>query len=151
MENDFLNNKRLAWFNGNVDALNFYLMLIELSHTWDDLIDKDNECSDDSINKAFAIALLYLPLNPFYASIQKSVLPMWMTVISGYQTANQFEKEKDQHGIEISHSLRYAAGHIVSYAIHVCHNGFPPKDIMSEMWKDIFFDRFDDYRSEHLK
>ena len=150
MDDPKLNADRLEWFGGNVDALNMYRMFIDLSHTWDDIIDKDAELTDDTINNAFLIALVYLPMNPFYRSIQEQVLPMWLTVVLAYETANRFERDKDPHGIEIAHSLRYAAGHIIAYALNVCVGPVKAKEVLPLLWKDIFFERFDDYRKEHL-
>jgi len=45
---------------------------------------------------------------------------MWISVISAYETANKFEEDKEAHGLEIAHGLRYAAGQIVAYAVNVC-------------------------------
>ena len=150
MDDPKLNTDRLEWFGGNVDAFNMYRMFIDLSHTWDDLIDKDTEIDDNTINNAFMIALVYLPSNPFYRQIQDQILPMWMVVVSAYEMANKFEKDKDEHGIEIAHSLRYAAGHIVAYALQVCVGKEKAKEVLPLLWKDIFFERFEDYRKEHL-
>ena len=141
---------KLEWFGGDQYALDMAHMMEEISHTWDDLVDKDREVSEDQINKAFMYCLVYLPTNPFYRKIQDAVIPMWVTVISAYQTANYFEKTNDQHGIEIAHSLRYAAGNILAYAIHVCVGPEKAKLYIPEMWKEVFFERFDDYRKEHL-
>jgi hypothetical protein len=140
---------KLEWFGGNEQALHVYQMFVELAHTWDDLVDKDKPVSDDAINRAFAIALFYLPANPFYQSIQQAVLPMWLTVIQAYQTANQFERQKDPHGIEIAHMLRYAVGNIVSYAITACVGAEQARAHIPEMWKTLVYERFDDYRKEH--
>jgi hypothetical protein len=93
---------------------------------------------------------VYLPANPFYRSIQNEILPMWLTVVSAYETANFFEKNKDAHGIEIAHGLRYAAGNIMAYAVHVCVGPEKAKEYLPEMWKTIFYERFDEYRKEHL-
>jgi hypothetical protein len=87
---------KLEWFGGNTDALAMYDLFKELAHIWDDLVDKDKPVSEDAINKAFLICLVYLPSNPFYQYIQKDILPMWITVVSSYQTANFFEKTKDE-------------------------------------------------------
>ena len=145
------NNKgKLEWFGGNQDALNMYRMLVALTHTWDDLVDKDKEVSDEEINNAFLIALVYMPTNPFYRLIQDAVMPMWLTVLSAYEVANKFEKDKDQHGIEIAHNLRYAVGHVVAYMVQVCVGYEKAKEIMPEIWKSVVFERFDDYRKEHL-
>lgn len=141
---------KLEWFGGNEDALNMFRMLVDLSHTWDDLVDRDKPTSDADVNNAFLICLVYLQANPFYRSIQEQVWPMWLTVVSAYETANKFEKDKDPHGIEIAHGLRYAAGHIIAYAVHVCVGAEKAKEILPEIWKNIYFERYDEYRKEHL-
>ena len=141
---------RLEWFGGNVDALNMYRMFIDLSHVWDDMVDKDKDLTEDQTNNAFLICLVYLPSNPFYQLIQRDIMPMWISVVSAFQAGNKFEKDKDEHGIEIAHNLRYAAGHILAYAVHVCVGPEKAKEIVPELWKDIVFERFDDYRKEHL-
>jgi hypothetical protein len=142
---------QLEWFGGNQDALNMFHMLVDLVHTWDDLVDKDKDVSEAQTNNAFLIALVYMPSNPFYRSIQDQILPMWMTVLMAYETANKFERDKDEHGIEIAHNLRYAAGHVVAYMVQACVGYKKAKEIMPEVWKTIVDDRMDDYRREHLK
>jgi hypothetical protein len=141
---------KLEWFGGNQDALNMYRAFVNLAHTWDDMIDRDKPVSADDINRAFLTCLVYLPANPFYRAIQEQILPMWLVVVSSYETANAFEKAKDPHGIEIAHSLRYAAGNIVAYAVHVCLGAEKAKEVLPEVWKAMFYERFDDYRKEHL-
>jgi hypothetical protein len=141
---------KLEWFGGNQDALNMYRALVDLAHAWDDLVDKDQPLDEGKINQAFLTCLVYLPANPFYRHIQDQILPMWLTVVSAYEAANKFEKEKDEHGIEIAHSLRYASGGIVAYAIHVCVGAEEAKKHIPDMWKSVFYERFDDYRKEHL-
>jgi purine-cytosine permease-like protein len=141
---------KLEWFGGNQDALNMYHLFMNLLHTWDDLVDKDKEVTETGINSAFLIALVCLPANPFYRSIQDKILPMWITVVSAYETANKFERDKDEHGIEIAHTLRYAAGHIVAYAVQVCVGIDKAREILPEVWKNIVFERYEEYRKEHL-
>tara|TARA_R110000823_G_scaffold198845_1_gene330002 strand:+ start:1161 stop:1607 length:447 start_codon:yes stop_codon:yes gene_type:complete len=141
---------KLEWFGGNEDALNIYRMFVDLAHTWDDLVDKDKDASEADINNAFLICLVYLPLNPFYQSIQMQIMPMWIAVVSAYQTANKFEKDKDAHGIEIAHGLRYAAGNIIAYIVHTCVGPEKAAEYMPEVWKSIVIERFDEYSKEHL-
>ena len=148
MEDPLIN--KLDWFGGNQDALNMYQLLITMSHTWDDIIDKDKALTATEINTSFLIPLVYLPLNPFYRAIQYDILPMWKMVVSAYETANSFEKDKDHHGIEIAHSLRYAAGHIIAYAVIICLGDEKAREVLPIVWKDIVFERFEDYRKEHL-
>lgn len=141
---------KLEWFGGNQDALNLYRMFRDLLHVWDDLVDKDNPVTETEINNAFLICLVYMPANPFYQKIQAAVLPMWITVVSAYQTANSFERNKDEHGIEIAHTLRYTAGNIIAYAVHVCVGQEKAAEIMPEVWKSIVFERYDTYKAEVL-
>jgi hypothetical protein len=141
---------KLEWFGGNQDALNMYRAFTFLAHVWDDLVDKDKDVAEDAINQAFLTALVYLPANPFYRSIQNDILPMWLVVVSSFQTANVYERSKDVHGIEIAHGLRYAAGNIIAYAIHICVGAEQAKLHLPEMWKAVFYERFDAYRKEHL-
>lgn len=139
---------KLEWFGGNQDALNMYLLIVDLAHIWDDIIDKDRPVSEQDVNRAFLIALVYLPSNPFYRTIQHAVAPMMLTMISAYQTANHFENAKDLHGVEIAHGLRYAVGHIISYASIVCLGYEKASQVMPELWKSMMCERFDAYKSE---
>ena len=145
------NEGKLEWFGGNQDALNMYRMFIDLTHTWDDLVDKDRDVSPEDINRAFSIALIYLPANPFYRSIESAVVPMLLMSLSAYHTANHFEKTKDLHGIEIAHVLRYSAGHIIAYAVNACVGPEKAKEYMPEVWKGVVFERFEDYKQEVMK
>lgn len=141
---------KLEWFGGNVDALNMYRAFVDLAHTWDDLVDKDKDVNETRINQAFLTCLVYLPANPFYRSIQDQIFPFWLVVVSSYEAANKFERDKDPHGIEIAHNLRYAAGNIVAYAMHVCLGAEAAKEFIPDMWKSMVYERFDEYRKEHL-
>jgi hypothetical protein len=141
---------KLEWFGGNQDALQMYRMLVDLAHTWDDLVDKDKEVPEHEVSNAFLITLAYLPSNPFYRAIQDQIRPMWVTVVSAYEVANKFEKDKDVHGLEIAHTLRYAVGHIVAFMVITCVGYVKAKEILPEVWKAVVFERFDDYCKEHL-
>lgn len=141
---------KLEWFGGDQDALNMYRMMVDLSHLWDDLVDKDKAATEAEINNAFLICLVYLPLNPFYQRIQRDILPMWITVVSAYQTANKFQRDKDAHGIEIAHSLRYAAGNIVAFMVHACLGAEKAAEVLPEVWKHVMYERYEAYRKEHL-
>jgi hypothetical protein len=141
---------KLEWFGGDEDAYQMTCMFVELAHTWDDLIDKDKPVTEYQTNNAFALCLVYLPTNKFYQRIQGQIIPMWLNVISSYETANHFEREKDPHGVEISHNLRYAAGQIIAYAMYVCLGPVELRKHLPDMWKAVVFERFDEYQKEHL-
>ena len=41
-------------------------------------------------------------------------------------------------------------GHIIAYAIIQCVGVEKSKELVPLMWKEVFFERFDDYKKEHL-
>jgi len=140
----------LEWFGGSADAHTFAKQLVRLVHTWDDLIDKDEPVSQTQINDAFLICLVHFPANPFYRMIQPQIAPMMLPIVAAYEAANGFEQSKDPHGVEIAHTLRFSAGHIVAYAIISCIGYDAARSVLPMMWKMIVNERFDEYRKEHL-
>jgi len=56
------------FYTGNQDAINLSMMLLEVAHLWDDLIDKD-KVSDDDINRIFRYLIYDIPMNPVYRII----------------------------------------------------------------------------------
>lgn len=138
----------IDWFGGDPHGLEMYRLFVDLLHTWDDLVDKDKPVDESAINGAFLTCLVYLPANPFYRRIQQAVLPMWLTVVSAYEVANKFQRDKDEHGVEIAHNLRYAAGHIVAYAMQTALTPDKARQYLPEMWKAVVYERFEPYRQE---
>lgn len=140
----------LAWFGGNPHGLTFYKALVDLAHIWDDLVDRDKEVTAEQVNRAFRIALFDLPSNPLYARNLGQILPFWLAIVSAYETANLFESEGQRKGLEISHTLRYAAGHMIAYVM-LATAGPAAAQFMPQMWKTIVAEDFADYEKEHLK
>ena len=137
------------WFNGNEHMERLYKDFVTVVHTWDDLIDKDKPVSDADINLAFSLALVSIPLNPAFQAYKNEIIPLVLTGIAGYMTANEYEKNKDQHGIELAHGLRYAIANVFSFLI-VQQNGLEASiPILQEAYKEMIPERFDDYRKEH--
>ena len=138
------------WFNGNKDAIDAFRQLCILADVWDNIVDGDKPVSQAEVNNAFLICLFNLPLNPLYRHLETQIAPMWLTVVAAYETANKFEKDKDEHGISLGFSLRHAAGNIISYMMIYCCGMDKAREYIPEMWKNLCPDRYEDYRAEHL-
>lgn len=144
-------DERIAeWFGGNLHGVRFYKSLVALAHIWDDLVDGDKLVSPDKINKAFFIALVEIPSNPIYASLIGQMLPFWVAIISAYETANAMEAAGEAKGLEISHTLRYAVGHMVAYAMDMTAGHEKALTFMPEMWREVVAENLTDYMKEHL-
>ena len=53
-------------YNGHTGASQLSFQLIQVSQTWDDLIDKDKPCTDKDINSAFINSLFTMQQNPLW-------------------------------------------------------------------------------------
>lgn len=140
----------LEWFGGNEDVRVIFNCFAVLLHTWDDMVDKDVEVTPKDVNQAFMIALASLPSNSLYRAIQVDIIPMWEAFMIAYEAANSFEREHDDHGLEIGHNLRYAAGHIIAYALKVAVGYEKALELMPNLWKRFVPERILDYKKEHL-
>ena len=142
---------RLEWFNGNADALALFEAFVEVAHLWDDLIDKDKEVTGDQINRVFTLCLTVIPYNPVFRMHQDSLKPLIINGIAGYLLANKYEEKKDEHGIELAHTMRYAVSGIFMYLI-VLANGYNKGiDVLEDAMKDMICERFAEYQNDHLK
>ena len=106
-------------YQGNAAAVDLVLRIAEISHIWDDLVDKDKPVSDAQINRAFGIALLELPKNPFYQAHCLDLLPVMTTGTLNWLTANKYEKTQDKEAHALAHVLRYGIADIALFIAHV--------------------------------
>ena len=85
-------------FNGNQNAIQLCLNFLYIAHFWDDLIDKDKDRTDDEINKAFEIMLIFIPANPIYKEYGDILRPMLHSTMLAWYESNIKEKggEKDK-------------------------------------------------------
>ena len=107
--------KNLSYFlKGNIDAMRLIIDIFDLIHIWDDLVDKDKERTSDEINNAFRIALIDIPLNPFYQRYQGHLIPLIMNCILQWEDANEMEKmgDSDKHQ---AFMLRASVIQLISY------------------------------------
>lgn len=95
-------------FKGDRDAVRLALRLAELSHIWDDLVDGDKPCTPERINRAFWLALVQIPANPFYDENRHLLRPVMVTSIVNWEIANQYERMDDAEKHALAHVMRYA-------------------------------------------
>ena len=109
--------KRAA--NGSVEAENFLLLLIDLFHVWDDLIDKDKPVYDDAISRAFEAALIWLPRNAFYMRNFADLNVLIANSIRNWQLSTAIERQKITSLFPASFILRDAYTDIVAQVAYI--------------------------------
>jgi hypothetical protein len=92
------------YFNGNEAAVSFIEDLFAAWHIWDDLIDKDKEITDESINQAFFTAFINIPRNPFYQANFNTLSPLLENAFINWFAANKLEQNKEN--LEAAYALR---------------------------------------------
>lgn len=135
-------------YQGNAVAVELVLLVAEISHIWDDLIDKDKPVSDAQINRAFGIALLQLPQNPFYQAHYLELLPVMTTGALNWLTANEYEKIDDQEAHALAHVLRYGIADIALFIAYIIGGQEWAQQVAPEMRRRSQKDTLNNYLSE---
>ena len=87
-------------------AVEFFLMLRDVLHFWDDLIDLDKPITPGYINHSMFTALVKLPSNVFYQAHQASLAPVLVNAIANWHAANEFEAGGDRKQLELAFVIR---------------------------------------------
>lgn len=98
-----------ACFKGDEDAVQLLLQVREISHTWDDLIDRDKPVTPMAIHRTLWLALIGLKTNGFYQRYEPYLLPLMETGIFNYVASVDLERMPG-HPRHLAHTARYAIG-----------------------------------------
>lgn len=91
----------------NPEAAEFLDRVISAAHTWDDLIDRDKDVSDEEINSAFFTAFVWLPSSRFYITYFNDLYPILVAAVNNWMAATSMEREpKNPVDTEISFIIR---------------------------------------------
>ena len=61
-------------YKNDMAATELSFMLLEVAHTWDDLVDKDKPVDTAEIDKAFLYSLQCIPMHPYWTPAMHSML-----------------------------------------------------------------------------
>jgi len=102
-----------AFLKGHREAIAFVRVAFDVFETWDDLFDKDRECTPNEINAAFYAALVTLPRNRFYAENFALLNPLVETAILDWYAANSYEAAKTLEGLRQAYVLKSTAQQLI--------------------------------------
>ena len=128
------NRRLLEWFNGDVEAVEFLLLLSDITELWDDLIDKDRPISDERINYVFEHALVTLPLHPFYQKHHQHLRPLFIHAINAWQLANKFAKGTRSERA-LAYTLRNMDIMIAEAIVYLTSGPARMREVSPELWK----------------
>ena len=93
---------------GDAEAVLFVLQLCEVLHLWDDLEDRDNPVTRDSVDKGMYLALVAIPRNAFYRKYFDELNPILANAIYNWHCANDLEAQDTLKAKEIAYVIRSA-------------------------------------------
>lgn len=129
---------------GNKEAVSFLRIIVAVLHFWDDLIDRDKELSDDTINLMMWSALVDLPRNTFYGQNFVALNGLLMNAILNWQVATRFERE--EANLEIAFIIRSCYIDLATLTALLCGGKAHVEDILPELRVAWHAEGLDGYR-----
>lgn len=141
------------WFNGDEDAVRMCEILCFIGHALDDVEDCEFNGSAfeerDRFKNAFFMLLIDLQTNKTFQEHKNDLMPMIKVSLLNWEVANLIEKDADDHGLEISHCLRYGIASVFCYISMVKCGYNKAIQYSNEIWRFVVNERFQPYKEEH--
>lgn len=94
---DLLNRALL----GNEDAVQLNAAVVEVAHTWDDLVDRDRAVPDEEVHRAFRLSMSVIPANAFYRAHFHELHPLIDNMIVNWLAANELERNVKNPDVDL--------------------------------------------------
>jgi hypothetical protein len=111
-------SRLLDWMQGNHAAANFLLLAGELSQIADDFVDGDTQDSA-KMHRMLHIALVDIPLNPFYQQHSLFLIPVLSTIITQWDLSNRLQNDESEMHRMHAYVLREAADSLVQISAYL--------------------------------
>lgn len=134
-------------FQGDTDAVQLLVMVREISHVWDDLIDGDKPVSAAAVHRTFWQAIVGLQLNPFYRKHQGELLAVLECGILNYLASCCLERTPG-HQRQLAHTARYQAGDVALVIARIVGGLDWAMVVGPELKLLLHTDRYEDFDKE---
>jgi hypothetical protein len=114
-EQEFLD----AVLQGNKSAVEFCQIIFRISQTWDDLVDRDKNVTNDDINIMMFEALVSLPENHFYQQHAIVLTPLLRSYITDWLAANELQVEDSEKSKQIAFVIRSSVSSIITQCAYL--------------------------------
>lgn len=142
-------DERLEWFKGDQTAVDLYETVRVIAHTWDDLVDKDTEVTTEAVHQMMQMALVTLPLNPFFQKFSSTLYPVLVVAVVSYIASNKLEKKGDDHSLELAHFLRYAIYMLPLMSMVLTGGLDHGVEMLEKSASRMIRERFEEFYKEH--
>lgn len=94
-------------YKSNTAAIELSFMLLDIMHTWDDLVDKDKPVAEGDVNRAFFMAIQMVPAHPLW---NIGLSTMLTSVYLRWRTSTHIERDKAATDNDLSKAWMLRAG-----------------------------------------
>lgn len=92
---------------GHAPAVECFMLMRDVLHFWDDLIDGDVTITNEYINRSMFKAMVDLPSNSFYREHQAKIAPIVVNAFANWHAATEFERNSDDRRLlEVAFIIR---------------------------------------------
>lgn len=130
---------------GDAEAKDFLMMLVDIAHTWDDLIDRDKPVVNERIHRAFEAALLWLPRNAFYLRHFTILNAVLQNSVRNWHLANEIERRGESSLMHASFVLRSAYADILAQVAYITGGSEHALTVGLEARRQAHSEGFDGY------
>ena len=132
------------FYKGNESAISLSMMLLEVCHVWDDIVDGDPVTTDD-VNRVFRYLIYDIPINPVYKAIP-SMPDHLLNIYLKWRDATAMEAEENPD-LEKTYMLRASLYDMFSMIAFYLYGDEWAKEIGPSVRK-LYGETLDDLRRE---
>ena len=132
------------FYKGNESAISLSMMLLEVCHVWDDIVDGDPVTTDD-VNRVFRYLIYDIPINPVYKAIP-SMPDHLLNIYLKWRDATAMESEENPD-LEKTYMLRASLYDMFSMIAFYLYGDEWAKEIGPSVRK-LYGETLDDLRRE---
>jgi hypothetical protein len=140
-----------AILKGDPDACSLALLVWELAHLWDDLVDRDRTLGPEDVHRAFEIALFALPAHPLYQRHFNDLQLLLKIGYANWRAANDLERlaqgaeTLDPRPMEVAHVLRHKLADVYIYLAGLVGGPYWANENAARIWMIAHNESFAEY------
>lgn len=138
----------LRVFKGDVNAVEFVENCAEISQVWDDLVDCDTPMDKSEINRAFRLALIEIPSNPFYNAFRQQLTVMLNWVITDWMLSNKLAGQGDYEN-RVAFVIRDSFSSMVIQCVSLLHGNEWAMEVAESIKIGLDRDDYDQFVKEN--
>ena len=142
----------LLWaFQNNTDAVEFYGYVCEISQTFDDIWDGDNEVGREQALQMMLMAMVDLPRTKFYQVLGPEVITLIENTWMRWLESNDLEETKDEGLLQVSYITRSSTTDMLIEIAGILHGRAWRREVAARVRPWVYGDneKFSEYLAEH--